>query len=62
MGEPKWMPWPSNEPVQFNGGQLCDMWIGPCACGATHGFEERQDGRDKRAAKLAVRRALREGK
>jgi hypothetical protein len=56
------MPWPSNEPVQFNGGQLCDMWIGPCACGATHGFEERQDGRDKRAAKLAVRRALREGK
>ena len=30
-------PWPANEPPQYNGrGEPCDMWRGPCSCGAWH--------------------------
>lgn len=33
--------WPENQPLQYNGsGTPCDMWTGPCACGAWH-----RDGR-----------------
>jgi len=28
--------WPENWPRHFNGGELCDMLIGPCSCGASH--------------------------
>lgn len=28
--------YPKELPPRYNGGVLCDMWIGPCACGATH--------------------------
>lgn len=31
---------PINEPILFNNGEQCDMLIGPCACGATHRFED----------------------
>ncbi len=27
--------------VRFNGGQRCDMLVGPCACGAWHKSEDR---------------------
>lgn len=29
-------PWPKNYPEHHNGGQLCDMKVGPCSCGAWH--------------------------
>ncbi len=30
-------PWPADEPVQYNAsGEPCDMWNGPCSCGAWH--------------------------
>lgn len=33
--------WPSDQPKQYNGsGEPCDMWEGPCLCGAWH-----RDGR-----------------
>lgn len=29
--------WPVDEPKRFNGrNQPCDMWTGPCSCGAWH--------------------------
>lgn len=28
--------WPKDKPKQYNGGTLCDMWTGPCSCGAWH--------------------------
>jgi len=28
--------WPKHVPRRMNGGTVCDMWTGPCACGATH--------------------------
>lgn len=34
--------WPADQPPQYNGsGTPCDMWIGPCSCGATHLETER---------------------
>jgi hypothetical protein len=31
------VPWPTDKHVRYNGaGQPCDMWTGPCACGAFH--------------------------
>lgn len=32
--------WPKNYPEHYNGGQLCDMLIGPCSCGASHQVDE----------------------
>lgn len=30
-------PWPVNQPRKYNGrSEPCDMWTGPCSCGATH--------------------------
>lgn len=29
-------PYPKDKPPRHNGGVLCDMWKGPCACGAWH--------------------------
>ncbi len=29
--------WPSDKSRRYNGsGEPCDMWTGPCCCGATH--------------------------
>lgn len=29
--------WPANQPLKYNGsGEPCDMWTGPCSCGASH--------------------------
>lgn len=29
--------WPLDAPAMFNGsGEPCDMWTGPCSCGAAH--------------------------
>jgi len=29
--------WPNDKPHRYNGsGTPCDMWTGPCSCGATH--------------------------
>ncbi len=40
--------WPAGQPLQYNGsGEPCDMWIGPCICGATHIKEQRQRCKDK---------------
>lgn len=37
----EFVPWPADKPIQYNGsGSPCDMWSGPCQCGATH-----RDGR-----------------
>lgn len=37
------VPWPEDQPARYNGsGEPCDMWIGPCSCGATHTREQRQ--------------------
>lgn len=33
------VPYPADRPPRWNGGSLCDMWIGPCACGAWHNGE-----------------------
>lgn len=34
--------WPKDRPPQYNGsGSPCDMWIGPCSCGATHTANQR---------------------
>lgn len=33
---PDLVPWPDDWPKYRNGGQLCDMKVGPCACGASH--------------------------
>lgn len=30
------VPYPTGRPPRYNGGRLCDMWVGPCACGAWH--------------------------
>lgn len=31
------VPWPADQPYRYNGsGEPCDMWTGPCSCGATH--------------------------
>jgi hypothetical protein len=31
------VPWPYNKPKQYNASnQPCDMWTGPCCCGAWH--------------------------
>lgn len=30
------VPWPSHVPRRYNAPVACDMWTGPCACGATH--------------------------
>jgi hypothetical protein len=31
------VPWPADQPLKYNGiGEPCDMWTGPCCCGATH--------------------------
>jgi len=36
------VPWPADQPPRYNGsGTPCDMWIGPCSCGATHLKTER---------------------
>jgi chromosome segregation ATPase len=36
------VPWPAGQPPRYNGsGEPCDMWIGPCCCGATHSASER---------------------
>jgi hypothetical protein len=32
----KFIPLAPNAPPKFNGGQRCDMAVGPCACGAWH--------------------------
>ena len=32
--------WPDNWPEYRNGSQLCDMIVGPCACGAWHQEQE----------------------
>lgn len=32
--------YPDNLPPRYNGGQRCDMLVGPCACGAWHKPEE----------------------
>lgn len=30
-------PWPANKPARYNGAaEPCDMWTGPCCCGAWH--------------------------
>jgi hypothetical protein len=35
--------WPDDHPPQYNGsGEPCDMWIGPCSCGATHTAKQRE--------------------
>lgn len=31
---------PANAPARYNGGILCDMDVGPCACGAWHRPDE----------------------
>lgn len=39
--DPGFIPWPSDQPPRFNAcTDPCDMWTGPCACGAWH-----KDGR-----------------
>lgn len=30
------VPWPKHHPTRQNGGVVCDMWTGPCSCGAWH--------------------------
>lgn len=30
------VPWPKTEPTRYLTNTPCDMWSGPCACGATH--------------------------
>lgn len=30
------VPWPKTEPTRYLTNTPCDMWTGPCACGATH--------------------------
>ena len=40
------VPMPADKPPIYNGsGTPCDMWIGPCCCGATHTAAERTTGR-----------------
>lgn len=35
--------WPISQPPRYNGsGEPCDMWIGPCLCGAMHTKQERE--------------------
>lgn len=40
IAETMLIPWPQHWLDRRNGGQLCDMAIGPCACGAWHTFTE----------------------
>lgn len=36
-GKSGFIPWPSGGPYRWNACTLpCDMWTGPCCCGATH--------------------------
>lgn len=36
-GEDGWAAWPKDQPPRYNGsGEPCDMWTGPCLCGAMH--------------------------
>lgn len=38
----QFIPWPAYAPVQHNAcTDACDMWEGPCACGAWHKFYTR---------------------
>lgn len=35
--ENDWQAWPEGEPLRYNAcTEPCDMWTGPCACGAFH--------------------------
>ncbi len=34
---PAFVAWPEDQPKRYNAcTDPCDMWTGPCACGATH--------------------------
>ena len=37
------VPRPADAPPRFNGGERCDMDVGPCACGAWHTAHEERD-------------------
>ena len=39
MSKNNFVVWPESWPKYYNGGQLCDMLVGTCSCGAWH-----QDG------------------
>lgn len=51
--------YPEHWPPYYNGGILCDMLQGPCACGATHSLTEWAIGtKSKRPRRLAERSTL----